>query len=123
MLSFLKIRAIINGTDIYPLNNTRPVVITVNANNPRIVISDGFHFTPSLKLVFKDLPVYCFTVECAINDKQLLAGMALLVLSYLGGLISGILILKVVSFLPLIYLLMFYYLNRNDFLKLVPVLD
>ena len=41
---------------------------------------------------------------------------------YLGGLYSGLLILKVFSFLPLIYLILFYYLNRKDFLKLVPVI-
>jgi hypothetical protein len=29
----------------------------------------------------------------------------------------------VVSFLPLVYLLAFYYLDRKDFIKLVPVLN
>ena len=123
LLSFLKLRAIVNGTEIYPLRNSKPVVIPVIANNPRIVITDGYHFTPSLKLVYKELPVYCFRVQCAISDLQLLVGFIVLVASYLGGLFSGMLILKVFSFIPLIYLLMFYYLNRNDFLKLVPVLD
>jgi hypothetical protein len=123
LLSFLKLRAIVNGKDIYPLQNTKPVVIPVDENNPRVVITDGYHFTKPLRLVYKELPVYCFKVVCAINDLQLLIGFLLLAGLYTGGLYSGMLIMKVFSFIPLIYLLMFYYMNRKDFIKLVPVLD
>ena len=123
MLSFLKLRAIVNGKEIYPLTNTKPIVIPVDENNPRVVITDGYHFTKPLKLVYKELPVYCFKVVCAINDLQLLIGTLLLAGLYIGGLYSGMLIMKVFSFIPLIYLLMFYYMNRKDFIKLVPVLD
>jgi hypothetical protein len=31
--------------------------------------------------------------------------------------------LKVFSFLPIIYLLFFYYLNRDEFIRLIPVVD
>ncbi len=112
-----------NGKEIYPLSNTKPVVIPVKENNPRVVITDGYHFTKPLKLVYKDLPVYCFKVTCAISDIQLLIGFIVLAGFYLGGMYSGMLILKVFSFLPLIYLLMFYYMNRKDFIRLIPVLD
>jgi hypothetical protein len=121
MLSFLKLRAVVNGKEIYPLLNTKPVVISVNENNPRIVITDGYHFTRPLKLIYNDIPVSCFNVVCAINDFQLGLGFAALSILYLGGYLTGILIMKIFSFLPLIYLLTFYYMNRKDFLKLVPV--
>lgn len=123
LLSFLKIRAIVNGREIYSLQNSRPVVIPVSENNPKIVITDGYHITKPLKLVYKDLHTYCFKVSCAINDIQLLIGFFLLAGMYLGGIYTGMLILKVFSFFPLIYLLTFYYLNRKDFIKLVPVLS
>jgi hypothetical protein len=123
MLSFLKLRAIVNGRDIYPLANTKPVVITVEQNHPRVVITDGYHYTQPLKLVYNELPLYCFKVVCAVNDMQLLGGSIFLSFFYLAGLFSGMLILKVCSFLPLLYLLMFYYLNRKDFIKLIPVLN
>ncbi len=113
----------INSRDIYPLQNTRPIVIPVQENHPRIVITDGYHITRPLKLVYKEIDVYCFKVACAINDRQLLIGFIVLAGLYLGGLYSGMLILKVFSFLPLIYLLMFYYMNRKDFIRLVPVVD
>lgn len=121
LLSFLKIRAVVNGRQIYSLQDSRPVIIPVEENNPRIVITDGFHITTPLKLVYRDVHTYCFQVACAVSDRELAIGFAVLALSYLGGLYSGLLMLKVFSFLPLLYLLMFYYLNRRDFLKLVPV--
>lgn len=121
LLSFLKIKAVVNGREIYPLNNTKPVVIPVQANHPRIVITDGYHITTPLKLIYKELPVYCFKVTCAISDRQLLAGFLVLALFYLSGFYTGLLVLKVFSFLPLIYLLTFYYLNRKEFIRLIPV--
>ena len=112
-----------NGKDIYPLLNTKPVVIPVPENNPKIVVTDGYHITKPLKLVYKDLHIYCFKVTCAISDQQLLLGSLVLAILYLTGMFTGITPIRVFSFLPLIYLVMFYYLNRKDFIKLVPVLN
>lgn len=123
LLSFLKIRAVVNGREIYPLQNTKPVVIPVAENNPRIVITDGYHITKPLKLVYKDLHTYCFKVGCAVSDWQLGAGFTLLTGLYLGGFFTGLLVMKVLSFIPLVYLLLFYYLNRKDFIRLEPVLN
>lgn len=123
LLSFLKLRVIVNGKEIYPLPDSKPVVIRVSENNPKIVVTDGYHFTTPLKLVYNDMHTYCFNVACAISDKQLLAGFFILAASYLSGLYTGLLVLKVFSFLPIIYLLMFYYLNRRDFIRLIPVLN
>ena len=123
LLSFLKIRAVVNGKEIYPLPNTKPVVIPVSLNNPRIVVTDGYHITKPLKLVYNDLHIYCFKVSCAISDRQLLIGFLILAILYLTGMFTGITPIKVFSFLPLIYLVMFYYLNRREFLRLEPVLD
>lgn len=123
LLSFLKIRAVVNGKEIYPLEDSKPVIIPVQDNNPRIVITDGFHITTPLKLVYKDLHTYCFRVVCAVNDQQLYTGLGLLVVLYLSGFYTNLLVLKVFSFSPIIYLLLFYYLNRKDFFRLVPVLN
>jgi hypothetical protein len=87
------------------------------------VITDGYHYTSPLKLVYRELPIYCFKVVCAINDLQLLIGFFVLAALYLGGIYTGLLFLKVFSFLPIVYLLMFYYMNRKDFIRLVPVID
>ena len=113
----------VNGKQIYSLVDTKPVVIPVDKNNPRIVVTDGYHITKPLKLVYKDLHIYCFKVACAVNDLQLYIGFGIMAAFYLSGMFTGIIVLKVFSFLPIVYLLAFYYLNRKDFLKLVPVIS
>jgi len=99
------------------------VVIPVQENNPRLVITDGFHITKPLKLVYKDIPTYCFKVVCAVSDRQLYAGLGLLILLYLSGFYTGLMVLKVLSFFPVLFLLFIYYTNRRDFIRLVPVLS
>ena len=121
LLSFLKIRVVVNGKDIYPLANDKPVVITVQENHPKIVITDGFHFTKPLELVYHHLNTYYFKVVCAIGDFQLLAGFFFLALFYLLGFYSGIFIVKLLSFLPLLYILFLYYINRKEFIQITAV--
>jgi hypothetical protein len=87
------------------------------------VITDGYHITRPLKLVYKDLHTYCFKLVCAVNDGQLIGGFIGLAGLYLSGFYTGLLVLKMLSFLPIIYLLLFYYLNRKDFFRLIPVLN
>lgn len=123
LLSFLKVRAIVNGKEIYPLTDSKPVGIPVQVNNPRLVITDGYHISRPLKLVYKDLNTYCFYVVCAVSDGQLLGGFIGLAGMYLSGFFTGLLILKILSFLPLVYLLLFYYLNRKNFFRLIPVVN
>ena len=121
LLSFLKIRVVVNGKDIYPLTNDKPVVITVQENHPKIVVTDGFHFTKPLELVYHHLNTYYFKVDCAIGDFQLLAGFFFLALLYLTGFYSDIFIVKLLSFLPLMYMLFLYYINRKEFLQITVV--
>jgi hypothetical protein len=121
LLSFLKIRVIVNGKDIYPLTSNKPVVITVDRNNPKIVVTDGFHFTKPLELVYHHLNTYYFKVVCAIGDFQLIAGLFFLTFFYLIGFYSGLFVVKLLSFLPLLYILFLYYINRKEFLQLTAV--
>jgi hypothetical protein len=123
LFSFLNLRAIVNGREIYPLNAIEPVIIPVIQNNPRLVITDGYHITKPLKLVYKEIPIYCFMVDCAITDLQLIIGFIIIIGFFVSGLITGVLILQVFSFLPLIYFIFFYYLNRKEFIRLVPVVN
>jgi hypothetical protein len=121
LLSFLRIRAVINGKEIYPLTNSKPVRITVMQNNPKVVITDGYHFTQPMELIYHHLNTYYFKVICVIDDVQLIAGCVLLAFLYLLGFYSGIFILKLFSFSPIVYFLFFYYINRKDFIQITPV--
>jgi hypothetical protein len=111
---------VVNGKAIYPLLNSKPVVIALSDDHPEIVVTDGFHITRPLELSFREPSYYNFKVVCAISDLQLLGGFFLLALFYLSGFYTGILLLKLLSFLPVLLFLILYYLNRKDFIRLVP---
>ena len=121
LLSFFKVRVIINNREIYPLLNDQPVIIPVDINYPKIVVTDGFHYTKPLELVYEEPSYYRFNVTCAINDMQLLGGAFFVALFYLLGFLTGIFILKLVSFMPILLFLFFYYINRKEFIRISPV--
>ena len=120
LLRFFKIRVIVNGMHIYPLEKNKPVVIPLTANHPKIVVTDGFHYTKPLELVFHHIHTYYFKVVCAIDDYQLAAGIFLLIVLFLIGLLSGILLVQIFSFSPIFYFLFLFYINRKDFLQIRP---
>lgn len=95
--------------------------MTVQSNNPTIVITDGYHFTKPVELVYHHLDTYYFKVVCVIGDVQLLAGFLLLIVLYLVGFASGVFAPKLLSFLPILYFLFYYYVNRREFLQVTPV--
>ena len=100
------------------MNNTDPVIIEVKDNHPRIVVTDGFHFTRPIDLIYKQPSYYHFKVVCSIDDLQLLGNGFVLIVFYLLGFFTGTLVLKLVSFLPILYLLFAYYIDRNSFIQI-----
>lgn len=121
LLSFLNIRVIVNNKEIYPLLTTEPVIISVKEDHLSIVITDGFHFTRPLNLKYDQPGYFNFEVTCIIEDLQLLGGSLLLVICYLLGLFTGLLVFKLLSFAPILYFLFLYYINRKRFLELKRV--
>ena len=121
LLSFLNIRVIINGTEIYPVKQGQRVIIPLESNNPKVVVTDGYHFTKPLELVYHHLHTYYFKIVCAIDDTQLLAGCCVLVLFYLMGFVTGIFVLKLLSLFPILYFLFLYYINRKEFIQIQAV--
>jgi hypothetical protein len=90
------------------------VLISLPANPSEIVITDGFHYSKKLEVVH----THYLKIECAIDDSQLIVGIIILFIIYAAGLTSGILFLKVLSFLPVFYFLFLYYINRKEFLRI-----
>jgi hypothetical protein len=119
LLSFLDIRVVVNNKEIYPLLNTEPIVIPVEKDNPKIVVTDGFHYTKPLELSFRQPAYFNFDVVCAIDDLQLLAASLILAILYMLGFITGFFILKLLSFTPIIWVLVYYYFNRKNFIRIV----
>ena len=118
LLGILNVRVIVNNKEIYPLTNDDPVVIEVNDKHPRIVVTDGFHFTKPIDLNYKQPSYYHFKVVCSIDDMQLLGSIIVLTVFHLLGFFTGNLILKLLSFLPIFYLLFAYYIDRKSFIQI-----
>ena len=109
---------IVNNKEIYPLTNEDPVVIEVYDKHPRIVVTDGFHFTKPIDLNYTQPSYYHFKVVCSIDDMQLLGNIFVLIVFYLLGFLTGSFVLKLLSFLPIFYLLFAYYIDRNSFIQI-----
>ena len=118
LLRFLKIRLIVNGRDIYPLMSNKKVIIPIEKNNPKIVVTDGYHITKPLELVFHHIHTYYFKVVCVIGDFQLGAGLALMLICGTIGVFTGFFFMKVLAFFPILYFLFLYYINRKEFLQI-----
>lgn len=109
---------IVDNKEIYPLTSDQPVLIEVKDNHSRVVVTDGFHFTKPIDLTYKQPSYYHFKVVCSIDDMQLLGNFFVLAVFYLLGFFTGALILKVLSFLPIVYLLFAYYIDRQSFIQI-----
>jgi len=114
----LNVRVIVNNKEIYPLPNEDPVIIEVHDKHSKIVVTDGFHFTKPIDLDYKQPSYYHFKVVCSIDDLQLLGNVFVLIVFYLLGFFTGSFVLKLLSFLPIFYLLFAYYIDRNSFIQL-----
>jgi hypothetical protein len=118
LLGILNVRVIVNNKEIYPLTNDDPVVIEVYDKHPRIVVTDGFHFTKPIDLNYTQPSYYHFKVVCSIDDIQLLGNVFVLIVFYLLSFFTGSFVLKLLSFLPIFYLLFAYYIDKKSFLQI-----
>jgi hypothetical protein len=94
------------------------VIIEVPDNHTKIVVSDGFHFTKPIELNYSQPSFYYFKVVSPVNDLQLLGGAFLMIFFYLLGFITGLLLIKLISFIPIFLFLAIYYFNRKSFIQL-----
>ena len=116
LLSFLKVKVIVNNKQIYPLVNNRPVVIEVENDHTKIVVSDGFHFTSPIDLNYTQPSFYYFKVSSPITDIQLLGGFFLTAFLFWLGMRTDFLFIQLLSFIPICILLILYYLKRKSFI-------
>lgn len=117
LLNYFNLRVVIDGNTIYQLDKEKSIVIPLSTNRLQIVVTDGFHYTQSLEVVYHQINTYYLKVVCAIDDNLLAVGSLLLGLFYLVGLTSGIVFIQLLSFIPVLYFLYSFYINRRDFIK------
>ena len=117
-MRLLNVHVIVNEKDIYPLKQKQPITIPLTGYPLRIVVSDGFHITPTVVLGCNGLFHCYYKVGCAIDDAQLVSGCIVLFLLYGVGYISDVHILMLSSLIPIFYFLYLYYINRKDFIRI-----
>jgi hypothetical protein len=117
LMRFIKLRVIVIGPDIYPLQEKKSVVVAIPTNRTHIVATDGFHFTKP-KEFSAQATVNYLKVGCAIEDDHLIAGGIITFFLYLAGFTSGVLVVLLFSFVPILYFLYLYYVSRNDFIQI-----
>lgn len=116
-MRFIKLRVIVNGMYIYPLVEKRPVIVPLATNRPNIVATDGFHFTKPM-IFPHNAQVNYLKVGCAIDDDHLIAGGIITFFLYLVGFTSGVMIITLISFFPILYFLYIFYVNRKEFIQI-----
>jgi len=57
-VKFPEHKSYVNSKEIYPLLSDELIVIPVNNDHPKIVVTDGFHFTKPLELVYHEPSYY-----------------------------------------------------------------
>jgi hypothetical protein len=92
-------------------------VIGVSDSRSTLVITDGFHYTRMLEINHQHRETSFLTVVCILDDDRLIAGLILTFLFFLSGLTSGILFIRLLSFMPILYFLYCYYINKRSFIK------
>ncbi|MBI2730582.1 MAG: hypothetical protein HYX40_07520 [Sphingobacteriales bacterium] len=121
LLRLAKVKVIVEGKQIYEVEEGKDTIIQFTDNNTHLVVTDGFHISKPLELVYHQIHTYYLHVDCAISNVQLFYGSFLLLVFFLLGFFTGNIFLQSLSFLPVGYLLYIYYINRNDFIQLHPM--
>ncbi|MGZ3847179.1 MAG: hypothetical protein ACXVBH_14045, partial [Flavisolibacter sp.] len=73
-------------------------------NPTKLVVTDGFHITSPVNVTYAKNHARYFTVVCIIEDAQLIIGFILVLVLFAMGYTSGIIFLRLLSLVPIIYL-------------------
>jgi hypothetical protein len=109
---------IINGKNIYALGSDEKLIITLHENNPKVVVTDGFHYTKPLEIVYHHIHTYYFRIVCSIENQHLAFGLLMMSFCFFLGIATGFLLIKFFAFVPILYFLFLYYINKKDFLQI-----
>lgn len=96
-------------------------MIHLPENPSKVVVTDGYHITPPVKIPYIKKERHYYIVACTIENDALIGGAIFMLLLFTMGESSGVVFLQILSFLPIAYILFQYYLKRKDFIKIHPV--
>ena len=116
LLRILNLRIVVNQTRIYELKERQPLIIPCPEPAIQVLITNGFHHSRLVKI--KSRPGICFyEVEGLIDNIQLLTGLVLTLFFFTIYILTGILFFILFANVPLIIMLVIFYIMRNDFIR------
>lgn len=110
----------INDKEVYYLEKGKPTLVSMEAGST-IVASDGFHLSTPLRLGQPKKEIFHVRIQCIMDDDQFIASAILVSITYVLGLTLDILLMKLLSFTPIIVFLYLYYGNRQKFLTVTAL--
>ena len=121
MLRLLKIRAIVNRSEIYELNEATPLVIPCNDRITTVVIGNGFHFSRTLEVNKQFQGTFFYQVDCIIDDVNLVYLTCLTIILFGMFLLTHMRGFMLVANFPVIYMLYVFYFQRKGFILITAV--
>lgn len=96
-------------------------MIHLPENPSKVVATDGYHITPPVKIPYIEKERHYYIVACAIENDALIGAAIFMLLLFTMGESSGAVFLQVLSFVPIAYILLLYYLKRKEFIQIRPI--
>lgn len=90
-------------------------------NPSKIVVSDGFHITKPMQVTYNTQRTYYYDIVCSVDNDLLIGALVFMLMLFAMGATSGFFLLQIISILPVVYILIHYYIKRRDFIQLRPV--
>jgi hypothetical protein len=84
------------------------------------VVTDGYHCSQPLEVVYHHIHVYYFRISCAVDNNKLAAGGIITALLFLAGFTSNTAFIIILSFIPIIAFIYFYYIKKEKFIQIKP---
>lgn len=117
----LSVRVVVNNKDIYLLPKGESILIPLHDSQPTVVLSDGFHHSKAQQLKFDGPGYFSFEVVTPLSDFRLFKGAVILLWLIVCAFLTHFLFFQIVSFLPIVLVLIYFYLKRRSFLCLRQV--
>lgn len=116
----LKLRVVVNESDIYELKEKQPLVITGKPPFTRMVVTNGFHSSRPVKINYRE-GYRLYEVESAVDNVQLLTGLFMSMLFFFIYIFSGLRFFMLFANIPILIMLYLIYMKRHDFIRIYPI--
>lgn len=121
LLRVLKIRAIVDATNIYDLPELVPVIIQCHKPVTTIVIGNGFHFSRLLEVSNQPNHNFFYQVDCMIDDIRLGYLIFLSFLFFGMYILTDMRLFMIIANLPTLYFLYIFYFLRKSLILITAV--